>query len=131
MPTGRNIKLEDAGPTVADVMLAAPRTYPASTPLGDAAAEFENPRVRLLLVTDGDRYVGGVTREQVAAAERDPERPIAEVAGGAVPQVAPGDTPAHALEVVEESGSNRIPVVDDDGNLLGLVCWNKQGWFCA
>lgn len=131
MPAGRNIKFEDAGPTVADVMLTAPRTYPASTPLASAAAEFENPRVRMLLVTEGDRYVGGVTREQVATAERDPDRPIAEVADGAVPHLAPGDSPARALEVVEESGSNRLPVVDDEGNLLGLVCWNKQGWFCA
>ena len=43
--------------------------------------------------------------------------------------------PAQGLEplaLVEATGMDRIPVVDNDERLVGLVCWNtRRSVFCA
>jgi CBS domain-containing protein len=120
----RNIPIADAGPSAADVMLRDPRAVPPSTTAGEARSTFENPRVRLLLVAEGDRFLGAVTRDDLGDAVED-ERTLGELAGDAV-LVRPEDPVERVVGLLREEDTDRLPVVDGDGALLGLVCFNER-----
>ena len=129
MPT-RNIPIADAGPHVADVMLREPRTVAPGTTVAEARAQFENPRVRLLLVADGERYLGAVTRESLPA-DADANAPLGPIAPAGGMRVAPGDPVSRATDAIAEGGLDRIPVVEGD-QLVGLICFNsRHGHFCV
>ena len=132
MATSHNIPLDEAGATVASVMLRDAAAYPADAARSEADAEFSNPRRKLILVTDGERFLGSITPERLAAAPGDAAT-LGEIASvDATPLVGLDDTPARALELLDERGGDRVPVVDADGALRGLVCWNsRRECFCA
>src|SRR4051812_29035874 len=125
MSSTRHIPLEHAGPTVRDVMLAEARTIPANTPVEDVRETFANPRVKLLLVADGERFLGTLSPGDVPA-----EGTIAAGVDTAVPTLRPDDGIDRALELLERT--SRVPVVGEDGRLHGLVCLNRgKSAFCA
>jgi CBS domain-containing protein len=128
----RNVPLADAGPRVEDAMLRGPRTYAPETTVAEARAEFENPRVRLLLVARGDTYLGAVTRETIGdeLAGDVTLDGLATATSGAL--VAPSDPVDRAVELLDARQTDRLPVVADDGTLVGLVCFNRRhGHFCV
>ncbi len=130
MPT-RNIPVGDAGPSAADVMLRAPRAVPPDTTVAAARETFENPRVRLLLVADGDRFLGAVTREHVADGVPGDATLGALAADAAL--VRPDDPVTRVVELLDaDPDADRLPVVAGDGTLVGLVCFNRRhGHFCV
>jgi CBS domain-containing protein len=131
MPT-RNVPLADAGPHVEDVMLRGPRTYAPETTVAEARAEFENPRVRLLLVARGDTYLGAVTRETIGDELAGDVTLDGLATAGADALVAPADPVDQAVELLDARQTDRLPVVADDGTLVGLVCFNRRhGHFCV
>jgi CBS domain-containing protein len=112
------------------VMLRDPRTVAPATTVSEARATFENPRVRLLLVADGDRFLGAVTRDDVGDAVSG-ERTLGELAGDAV-LVRPDDPVERVVGLLGDEDTDRLPVVDGEGALLGLVCFNRRhGHFCV
>jgi len=127
MSPTRHIPIDDAGPAVSDVMLRDPRTVRPDTPVDDVRETFANPSVKLLLVADGERFLGTVGPDDLPASGT-----IAQ-AVRADGQNLPPDAPvAEAMRIMEETASSRIPVVDGDGRLQGLVCFNKgRTAFCA
>ena len=46
---------------------------------------------------------------------------VGEVMGPAAPTVAPDDTVEHAASLLHELGADRLPVIDADGALVGIV----------
>jgi CBS domain-containing protein len=127
----RNVPVADAGPRAIDVMLRAPRAVPPGTTVREARATFENQRVRLLLVADGDRFLGAVTRADVGEGV-DESTPLGRLAADAV-LVHPEDPVDRVVELLEaDEDADRLPVVAGDGTLVGLVCFNrKHGHFCV
>lgn len=126
----RNIPLDEAGPAVADVMLREPRTVTPETTVAAARTEFENPRVRLLLVAEGDAFVGVVTRDDLPE-DAAPGATLGALAGAGT-RVAPGDPVARAVELLDAHDTDRLPVVGDDGAVVGLICFNRRhGHFCV
>jgi CBS domain-containing protein len=129
MPT-RNIPVADAGPSAADVMLREPRAVSPATTVREARDTFENPRVRLLLVADGDRFLGAVTRAHVGDGVDGDATLGGLVAAGTL--VRPEEPVTRVVELLDAEQSDRLPVVDDGGRLVGLVCFNrKHGHFCV
>ena len=126
----RNIPVADAGPSAADVMLRDPRTVAPSTTAGEARAEFENPRVRLLLVADGERFLGAVTRADLGD-DVDDAQSLGALASDAV-LVRPEEPVERVVGLLGDAETDRLPVVDGKGALLGLVCFNRRhGHFCV
>jgi CBS domain-containing protein len=125
MGSTRHIPLADAGPTVRDVMLAAPRTVSPQTSADEVRETFARPSVKLLLVADGDRFLGTLAPEDV------PDSGTIEPAiVTTTPSLDPADGIPRALELLEHT--SRVPVVDSDGRLHGLVCLNRgKSAFCA
>jgi CBS domain-containing protein len=131
MPT-RNVPLADAGPHVEDVMLRGPRTYPPETTVAEARAEFENPKVRLLLVARGETYLGAVTRDTIGDELAGDVTLDTLATASAGVEVDPGDPVDQAVELLETRQTDRLPVVEEDGTLVGLVCFNRRhGHFCV
>jgi CBS domain-containing protein len=81
--------------------------------------------VKLLLVADGDRFLGTLAPGDLPA--------TGTIEPGIVPDppsLRPGDSIPRALELLEHT--SRVPVVDADGRLHGLVCLNRgKSAFCA
>jgi CBS domain-containing protein len=126
----RNIPVTEAGPSAADVMLRDPRAVPPGTTVAEARETFANPRVRLLLVAEGEAFLGAVTRDDVGP-EVDDAQTLGALAGAAA-LVRPEDPVDSVVGLLDTEGTDRLPVVDGDGTLLGLICFNrKHGHFCV
>jgi CBS domain-containing protein len=131
MPTD-HLPLRDAGPEVRDAMLLQPRATPAATPLVTARETFANPHVMLLLVVGDDgRFAGTLTRDDLPE-EAAPQTTVGEVLRAGTPRIGPGAPLEQAVEMLRSSGQRRLPVVDDDGVLCGLVCMDRgYDHFCV
>jgi CBS domain-containing protein len=115
-----------AGRTARDVMHPNLSTVAPGATVAEVEAYFaESSSRRLAAVADGERYVGAICRARFDAQPHEPTLTARDLVGD-LPTVAP-DAPAaeardHALAVV----SQRVPVVDGDGRLLGVVAVDKR-----
>jgi CBS domain-containing protein len=129
MPT-TNVSLEQAGSRVEDVMLRGPRTLSPASTVAEARRAFENPRERLLLIARDGMFVGALAREALAPDLAD-DTPLGRLTPDGQ-SIAPSAPVADALALLEADASERLPVVEPDGTLVGLVCFNRrQGHFCV
>jgi CBS domain-containing protein len=119
-----HIAVADAGPTVGEVMLPSPEVFGADMTVGDARREFESPRQKLVVVAEGDRYLGAADRDALEGADDDA---LVVELRASVPTLLPSEP----TERIFELGRTRIPVVAE-GRLLGLVCFNSgKNAFCV
>ena len=126
----RNVPVAEVGPLARDVMLRSPDTVPADMTVGAARGLLESPRLRMLLVAEGDRLIGAVARERLET-EADGELTLGRLADPDTPRVRPDETVEYVLGLLEAADTERLPVVDDDDRLLGLVCFNRgKHHFC-
>ena len=111
---------EAAGLTVADVIHAKFTALPASATVGDVRDWFAaSTSRRMAFLADDDRYAGSVVPEDVAG-DLDPTRLATDVAQRG-PTVLPDAPATHGQEVALQTAARRVPVVDHDGRLLGVV----------
>ena len=109
-----------AGLTVADVIHAKFSALPATATIGDVRDWFAvSTSRRMAFLADGERYAGSVTPEDIAG-DLDPTRLATEVAQ-LEPTIAPEAPAARGHEVALRTAARRVPVVDHDGRLLGVV----------
>lgn len=111
---------EATGLTVADVIHKRFSALPAGATVAEVREWFaESTHRRIAVLADGDRFAGAVTREELEG-ELDQSGPAAAVARED-PKVAP-DAPAQAAyELATATPALRVPVVDRDGRLIGVV----------
>ena len=69
-----HIPVDEAGPTVNDVMMRGAESVGPATPLAHAREVFISPRKRLLLVTDGERFLGTLDAGRRARGGRGADR---------------------------------------------------------
>ena len=116
--------------TVDEAMVTQPKTWPASTTVAAAAAAFSD-HVHLLLLVEGDRLVGTLTREDLSAAApaHAPAIALARLAGRTVRSGTPLQA---ARDRLEQLGVRRVAVVDADDRLQGLLCLKRhRGGYCS
>jgi CBS domain-containing protein len=98
--------------------------------VADAAAEMKRHLVgAVVVVSDDGRPVGLLTDRDIAlrvvAEERDPGRtPVEDVMTRSVASVPENATIERATEVMRDCGIRRLPIVDDDNRLVGLVSFD-------
>jgi CBS domain-containing protein len=92
-----------------------------------AAAELlDRPEVRAVYVTDGERLVGVVTRKtlvkEVVAAGRDPRTTaLGDIAERPHYTIGPDVPLEEAYRFLEQRDAERVPVVDGEGRLIGVL----------
>lgn len=114
------LSIEDAvGLTAGDVIHGRFTALPAKATVGEVRAWFaESSHRHVAVLADQRRYVGSLTRADVAGGP--PDRPAADLSRHD-PVVAP-DAPASAgHELALSTEALRVPVVDRDGTLLGVI----------
>ena len=98
---------EAAGLTAADVVHRKFSALPADTTIG-------------AFLADDERYVGSLSRDDVAGDILDPNAPAADVSH-AGPTVLPDAPASEGEQLALRTDARRVPVVDRDGRLLGVV----------
>jgi len=118
------------GLTAADLMHRRLTTLPAATTVGELRAYFaESTSHKLALIVDGERYVGSVAADAVGDAAEDLSAARLAQPGPVVRADAPA---AEAEAAALADPSSRLPVVDADGRLVGIVAINRaRDGFCG
>jgi CBS domain-containing protein len=118
------------GATVADVMLARPKTLPADATVAAVRRLFEKPSVRTALLVDGALFHAALDRDDLPAEAADDEPALRYARDGGT--IAPEAPVAEALARLAPLEEPRLVVVDPDGALLGLICLTGGGTqFCV
>ena len=125
------MRLEEAADlTVADVTHSKAKALPADATVADLLGWFsESTSRRMALLADDGRYVASLVPADLAGA--DPQRAAVELARD-WPTVAPDEPAKRGEELALRTDARRVPVVDHDGTLLGIVAvtTDLQG-FCG
>jgi CBS domain-containing protein len=114
------------GPKVREVMTDRPRCVTPETPVSEAAELMESQDVGSLPILDGEKLAGVVTDRDIViravAKGKDPRgMPVREVASREVVTIRPDEDLSEALKLMASYQVRRIPVVDDDNRLVGVV----------
>lgn len=112
--------------TVADVMTRDVRTMKPNDTVGDAARCMDEMNVGVIPVCDGDRLVGMVTDRDivvrgVAKQGEVKSMKLADVMSGNVRCVKEDDDVDQVLSEMAEAQIRRLPVVDENQHLVGIV----------
>ena len=112
--------------SIRDVMTSSPRSVESSTPITEVAQLMKSEDVGAIPITDGDRLVGIVTDRDitivVVAGGKDPQSTTAgEIASQDLVTVDPQQDLDEALRLMAQHQVRRIPVVEEDGKLVGML----------
>jgi hypothetical protein len=109
--------------SAADLMLRDPKILTAEASVAEVRQQLANPKVQMVLLAQGHAFKGAVTHIPAEASPRDRAAnyvdPNAEV-------VSPQASDDEAFQRAAASPNRRAIVLDDDGNLLGLLCLNQS-----
>jgi len=111
---------------VRDAMVAEPPTCDARASAQAAGEALARPEVRAVFVVEGGRLVGVVTRKtlvrEVVAPGLDPKDvELRAIAEEPLATLRPDMGLEEAFLFMEEQELERVPVVEDDGRLAGVL----------
>ena len=112
--------------TIRDVMTSNPCSIDADKSVAYAAKMMREEDVGLAPVVDAERLVGMLTDRditiRVVAEGKDPERvKVRDVASSQLVTVSPQQDLDEALRMMAKHQVRRLPVVEEDGKLVGVV----------
>ena len=111
---------------IRELMTENPKTVSSEATVVEAARVMREDDVGLVPVVDGDRLVGTVTDRDIAirivAEERDPNNTtVRETASTDLVTIDPEQDLGEALRLMAQHQVRRLPVVEEDGRLVGIV----------
>ena len=114
------------GKSIRDVMTSNPCAIDANQPVSYAAKMMKDEDVGLAPIVEGDRLVGALTDRditvRVVAEGKDPQTvKVRDVASTDVITVDPQQDLDEALKLMARHQVRRLPVVEEDGRLVGVV----------
>jgi CBS domain-containing protein len=114
------------GKSVQDVMTSDPASIEADSPVVEAARIMKEQDVGIIPVVEGGRLVGTVTDRDIAvrivAGGKDPQSVnVREIASTDLVTVDPQQGLDEALRLMANHQVRRLPVVGEDGRLVGIV----------
>ena len=120
-----------AGMLVGEVMIANPKTLPASALVGDVRSVFEKRTVRTVLLAEDRVFRGAIERDGIPGTAADDE-PALRFADAEPLSTTPGTPMRDVLALLDGRDEPRLVVLDDDGlTLRGLLCADTAGTgFC-
>jgi CBS domain-containing protein len=111
---------------IRELMTQNPRTVSASATVVDAAKLMREEDAGIAPIVDGDRLLGVLTDRDIAikvvAEGKDPQSTKAgDVASKNLVTVDPEQDLDEALRLMAQHQVRRLPVVEEDGKLVGIV----------
>ena len=112
--------------SIRDAMTNNPRQVETSTSVAEAAKLLKSENVGSLPVTEGDRLVGMVTDRdivvRVVAEGKDVQSAtVGEIASRDLITIDPQQDLDEALRLMAQHQVRRLPVVEEDGRLVGIL----------
>ena len=114
------------GTKVREVMTDRPRCVTLETPISEVAQLMESEDIGSLPILEGDQLAGMITDRDIViravAKGKDPRgMPVREVASRELVTVYADDDLANALKKMASEQVRRLPVVDEDNRLVGVL----------
>ena len=114
------------GKSISQVMTSNPRGVETSTPVAEAARIMKTEDVGSVPILEGDRLTGMLTDRDIAirlvAEGKDPQSTtVGEIASRDVVTIDPQQNLDEALRLMAQHQVRRLPVVEEDGRLVGIV----------
>jgi CBS domain-containing protein len=114
------------GTKVRDVMSTRPRAVSPDTPVSQVAELMESEDVGSVPVVENDQLSGVVTDRDIViravAKGKDPRgMPVREVSSRDIVSIGPDEDLSEALQLMATNQVRRLPVVDDENRLVGVV----------
>jgi CBS domain-containing protein len=114
------------GQSIRDVMTSNPCTIDADKSVAYAAKMMRDEDVGLAPIVEGDKLIGMLTDRDIAirvvADGKDPDQvKVREVAAIQVVTIDPQLDLDEALRIMAKHQVRRLPVVEEDGKLVGVV----------
>ena len=111
--------------TIQDAMTSGPKTVEPGTTVAEAARTMASENVGSLPIVEGYRLVGVVTDRDLAirvlAEGKDGGTAVGEIASKDVVTIDPQQTLEEAARLMAEHQLRRLPVVEEDGKLVGIL----------
>ena len=111
--------------TVQDAMTSSPTTVTPDTTAQEAARAMKAEDAGSMPIVDGDQLVGIVTDRDIAirivAEGMGPETTVGEIASKELVTIDPQQTIDEAARLMGEHQLRRLPVVEEDGKLVGIL----------
>jgi CBS domain-containing protein len=112
--------------SIKDVMTSNPCSIDADKSVAYAAKMMKDEDVGLAPIVEGDKLIGMLTDRDIAirvvAEGKNPEQvTVKEVASKQVVTIDPQQDLAEALRIMAKHQVRRLPVVEEDGRLVGVV----------
>src|SRR5215213_1421446 len=114
------------GQSIRDVMTSNPCSIDAEKTVAYAAKMMQEEDVGLAPIVEGDKLVGMLTDRdiavRVASEGRNPDQvKVLEVASKTLVTIGPQQDLDEALRIMAQHQVRRLPVVEEDGRLIGVV----------
>jgi CBS domain-containing protein len=111
---------------IRDLMTVLPRTVKLGDSIVDAAKAMRGEDSGIVPIVDGTRLVGVLTDRdivtRVIAAEKDPRAvKVEDIASEKLVTIDPDQDLDEALRLMARHQVRRLPVVEEDGTLIGIV----------
>jgi CBS domain-containing protein len=114
------------GESIRDLMTSSPSSLESAGSVIEAARVMRDEDTGIVPIVDGDRLVGTVTDRDVAvrvvAEGKDPQSTtVGEIASRELVTIDPQQDLDEALRLMARHQVRRLPVVEEDGKLVGIV----------
>jgi CBS domain-containing protein len=111
---------------IREVMTANPRALESGSNVMEAARLLRDEDTGIVPVVEGDKLIGTVTDRDIAirvvAEGKDPEKTtVGEIASRELVTIDPQQDLDEALRLMARHQVRRLPVVEEDGKLVGIV----------
>ena len=107
----------------ADLMLRDPKTLAGDATVAEVRVLLSNPKVQLVLLADDTAFKGAVT---AVPEDAEPTEVALDYADVSVATISPHAPAAEAYDRTAGSPSRRVVVLDENRNLLGLLCLDES-----
>ena len=111
---------------IREVMTSNPRAVEANAPVIEAAKLMRDQDVGIAPIVEGDRLAGTITDRDIAirvvAEGKDPQSTtVRDIASTQLVTIDPQQDLDEALRLMAQHQVRRLPVVEEDGRLVGIV----------
>ena len=113
------------GKNIRDLMTGNPRTVTQDATVAEAARIMRDEDTGVVPIVEGGNLVGVITDRDIAiravAEGKDGDTTVRDVASKDIVTVDPDQDLDEALRLMAQHQVRRIPVVEEDGKLVGIV----------
>lgn len=104
-------------------MITSPSTLRQNAVVKDALKMMQELSIGGIPIVDDEEKLIGIVTNRDLRFERDTERPLGEIMTRELVTAHPGITFAEAAEILQQNRIEKLPVVDDNNHLVGLITY--------